>query len=243
LLGPMRSWQIMPLSCHSRFRGNDNKGVLALFIKLWRGLVIGPKIFYDDLMKAIDIILALVCGSMVAFVAGDIFSGLGLYGALMLWILLPIISLLCLWLADYIGKKYEWVFQAAKHVLVGAFATVIDLKFFEFLAVGFLAIVFHQLVAKAVSFLFSTGIKYFGNKYWAFQKHNTEHAPKEVIQFFLITVIGLAIDIGVFYYATKLFGLQSAIPAATSIKLSVIIAAVGAAIWNFTGYKFIVFKK
>ena len=194
-------------------------------------------------MKIIDIIFALVCGKVVGFVASDLIKGLGIpisfYGSLALWIIFPIVALFFLWMADSIGKKILFVFEGAKFFLVGAFATVVDLKLFELLIWIFPI----YILGKVISFIISTLLKYWGNKYWTFKKHQKENVHREIIQFFSITLVGLAIDVSAFYYATKIIGPQFSMPTAIWIKLSVIFAALAAALWNFLGYKFLVFKK
>lgn len=132
------------------------------------------------------------------------------------------------------------MFQAGKHILVGAFATVVDAKFFEFLLIIFIPF---PLVSKGVSFFLSTLIKYSGNKYWTFQKHERENWHIEAGKFLLIMLIGLAIDVSVFHYLTNILGPQFSINSALWIKSSVVLSAIVAAIWNFTGDKFLVFKK
>lgn len=192
-------------------------------------------------MKVIDIIFALICGRIVAWLTYDFLKGYGIEISSYKWLLyyaLPIISLACLWLAYLIGKKLLFVFQAAKYFLVGIFVTIIDLKLFEFLVW-----IFPTITSKAISFLISTYIKYWGNKHWVFEKSKKEGIGQEFFQFVIVTVIGLGIDVGSFFYFTKIMGPQFGTPADVWIKLSVIFAALVAVIWNFLGYKFFVFKK
>ena len=199
-------------------------------------------------VKVIDVIFALITGRVIGFVVSDFFKELGIetnfLENVIIWLVFPLVALFCLWVCHVIGRKFLFIFQVAKHVLVGAFATVIDLKLFEFL-VWLLALVvsINPLVAKGISFIFSTLIKYWGNKYWAFQKHEKEDMRREIIQFFVITVVGLAIDVFAFYILTKVTGPQFGIRSVLWIKTSVIFAAIIAAVWNFLGYKFLVFKK
>lgn len=200
-------------------------------------------------MKVTDIIFALICGKVVGFVLGDILraSGIsiGIYYFLLLWIVLPVLALFCLWVASIIGRKLLFVYQGAKHLLVGAFATVIDLKVFEFLLfiLSFLSIVIHPLLLKGASFLFSTSIKYWGNKYWTFGKHEKENWHREAFHFFLINFVGVFIDVGTFHFFTDTLGPQFGATPGAWLKVSVIAAAAVAAIWNFSGDKFLVFKK
>lgn len=199
-------------------------------------------------MKVIDIIFALVCGWIVAWLAHDFLKGYGIEIGSYKWLLyfsLPIFSLACLWLAYLIGKKLLFVFQAAKYILVGIFVTIIDLKLFEFLVWIFSLFLtaINPVISKGISFLISTYIKYWGNKHWTFEKPEKEGIRQEIFQFVIVTIIGLTIDVSSFFYFTKIMGPQLGTPEDVWIKLSVIFAALVAAVWNFLGYKFLVFKK
>jgi len=199
-------------------------------------------------MKRIDILFAILCGLMFGFLVSDFVAGFGIYlawyGYLALWLVIPVISLMCLQAAYIIGKKFLFVYQVAKHLIVGAIVTIIDLKIFEFL-LWFLSffIIANPLVMKGISFIFSTFLKYLGNKNWAFEKNGKENIRQELFYFFIITLVGLAIDVAAFWYFVNILGPQFAIPSVAWIKLGVIFAAIIAALWNFLGYKFLVFKK
>src|SRR3989344_3434162 len=177
-------------------------------------------------MKVTDTIFALIAGRIVGLIVSDFLREwgipVGVYERLVIWLIFPLLSLFCLWLAYKIGQKILFVFQAAKHLLVGAAATVLDLKLFEFLFWLPAMLLVNPVMVKGISFLFSTSLKYWGNKYWAFQKPEKEHLKKEFTQFFIITLIGLIIDISVFYYATKVAGPQFGLPEAIWMKLSII---------------------
>ena len=202
-------------------------------------------------MKLIDTIFALVSGRIIWIIFSDLLIGwgidLGMYNLLIAWIIFPFISLICLWIAFLIGKKWLFAFQSAKFLLVGAVATVLDLKFFELLLIVPLAVIF----LKGVSFIVATVLKYVGNKYWTFQEYQPFEAAEgkqenlglEIAQFIVITIIGTIIDVVSFYYFTHIMGAPVAINSVVWVKLSVIFAAIVAASFNFLGYKFLVFKK
>ena len=199
-------------------------------------------------MKFIDIIFALISGRIIAFLLQDILMewgiSSGLYVNLAVWLLFPAFSLFCLWIAYLIGKKFLFVYQIAKFLLVGAVATIIDLKIFELFnwILSYFLLV-SLLFSKGLSFLIATALKYVGNKYWAFLKHEKENIKKEITQFFFVTVVGMAIDIIAFYIFVNIIGTQYTISQTLWIKLSVVFAGIVAAVWNFIGYKFWVFKK
>lgn len=197
-------------------------------------------------MKIYDIIIAAVCGESVALLFADFLKEGGaeiIAGQeIILLVSFPLLSVLCLWVAYSIGRKFLFVFQAAKHLLVGAFVTVVDLKVFEFL---FYAVFYGTgiMAAKILSFIIATFIKYFGSKHWVFQKNGAENIGGEAVGFFAVSLVGLAVDAGLFYYLVKIAGPQFAIPSSLWIKLSVIFAAFASAAWNFWGCRFLVFKK
>jgi putative flippase GtrA len=182
-------------------------------------------------MKRNDIIFAIICGLSVAWVGNDF---LPKYGWLF-FIILPILSVCGLLLCDIIGKKLLFVHQAGKFALAGAFADVVDIKVYQFL---FLLLPF-PLFLKAFSFFIATIIKYLTNKHWSFEKHE----GGEVVQFFVVAIVGLLINVVSFYCATEIIHPQFGISAVLWTESSIIFAALVAAAWNFLGYKFIVFKK
>ena len=157
----------------------------------------------------------------------------------MFFIILPILSVIGLYLTYLIGKKYIFIRQAGKFVLTGAFADVIDIKVFQLL---FLLAPF-SLLFKAASFIFATFIKYGISKQWTFEKPEKDGMKKEAVQFFTVTMGGLLLNVCSFYYFTKVMGTQFSLPIKTWTELSIILAALVSAVWNFLGYKFIVFKK
>ena len=181
-----------------------------------------------------EIIFAIICGLAVAWIAIDFFGDRWIF-----LFVLPILSVIGLWLTDLIGKKILFIKQAGKFVLAGSFADVIDIKIFQFL---FLLAPF-SLIFKATSFLFATFVKYWITKHWTFEKPEKDGMKKEAIQFFTVTLVGLLFNVGSFYYFTKIIGPQFSLPFETWTELCIILAALVVAVWNFLGYKFIVFKK
>lgn len=189
----------------------------------------------NNSMNKKDIIFAVICGLCVAWIAMDFLPRYWLY----FFVILPVLSVIGLWMVNLIGKKYLFVKQIGKFVLVGAFADVIDIKIFQ----GLFIFAQFYIFFKAVSFLFATFVKFWLNKYWAFEKDGKENMHKEAIQFFGVTLVGLIINVGSFYYFVKIMGPQFSTTIAVWTELSIIFSALVSAVWNFLGYKFLVFKK
>jgi len=198
-------------------------------------------------MKKIDIILALVTGEITAWFFYALLVNLGVeirFLGLLLAIFLPFLALAGLWICWFLGKRFLWIFQAAKFLLIGVLATLVDLGILNLLilvsgiATGSLFSVF-----KGISFITATCSKYFGDKFWAFEKMERAGMGREFSQFFVVTLIGLAINVGVASLVVNLLGPQFGLTEKMWANIGAIIAAFVSAIWNFLGYKFIVFKK
>ena len=131
------------------------------------------------------------------------------------------------------------IFQAVKHLIVGGLATLLDLAIFTVL------FWLNPLVSKSISFLIATVVKYWGNKHWTFKEHGEGSCAQagkinsEVVHFFIVTLVGLAINVASFSFFVKI---ETGMPPVIWTELSIIFAALVAALWNFISYKFIVFK-
>jgi len=198
-------------------------------------------------MKKIDIILALVIGEVIAWFFYGILKNLGFeirFLGLILVIFFPILALLGIWIAWLLGKKFLWIFQAAKFLLIGALATLVDLGVLNLLIwISGLAAGLPFSIFKGISFIVATCSKYLGDKFWAFEKMERIGIGKEFNQFFIVTLIGLGINIGAASLIVNVAGPQFGLTEKIWANIGAILAAFVSAVWNFLAYKFIVFKK
>lgn len=199
-------------------------------------------------MNKKDLFIATCCGAAVAATLSAFFDD---YGIVLPWYWIAAIAIgsgffsaFCLWLAWKLSYKFIFVFQVAKHVLIGAFATIIDLNVFQLLfwIVSFF-VPAGRFAIKAVSFIAASLIKFYGNKLWVFQKRDTQDQKAEIFKFYLVVAVGLLIDMSFFYFFTKITGPLLGASDYAWLKISVLFSASIAAIWNFVGDKFLVFKK
>ncbi len=204
-------------------------------------------------MKKEDTILAIVTGLVLAWFMMSLIKSagvnqvMGVSLGLLTWILfltLPVLAVFCLWIAELIGKKFPFVFQLAKFLLIGALATLLDLGVLNLLITIFQkaeGLVFS--VSKGISFLVATFAKYWANKFLAFEQKEMAGVEKEFAQFFIVTFIGLGVNVGVASLVVNVVGPQFGLPPQVWASVGGIAAAFAGFAWNFLGYKFIVFKK
>ena len=134
------------------------------------------------------------------------------------------------------AKKYPFILQAAKFSLAGGFADVIDIKVFQLL---FFFAPF-SLLFKTISFLVGTFVKYFFDKYWTFEKREKAGMSGEILKFFAVAITGVLFNVVSFYFFSRM---KTEMPFKAWQELSIILSALVTAVWNFLGYKFLVFKK
>ena len=200
-------------------------------------------------MKKIDVVLSLVTGEGVAWLfIWLIKNSPNLNFPFLNWllpILFPILAVFALWVSYTIGKKYLFVYQLAKFLLIGAFFAIFDLIILNLLMEEFgiskdSGLKYSLFVA--ISFVIATTVKYVADKYWAFEKSEKGQMGVEFVKFFLITLVSGVIQVGV---ASVVFNALS-----SSGMTDVVLGNVGkilgiavASVFNFICYKFIVFKK
>ena len=155
-----------------------------------------------------------------------------------LTIIFPILGALGIRISYLVGKKFLFIYQLAKFLLIGTAAALVDLGILNLLifasgvSVGLWFSVF-----KATSFIIAFSAKFLGDKLWAFEKKEVRGVGKEFSKFFGVTLVGLLINVVV---ASLVVRAGSGLVWA---NVSGIIAAIATVLWNFPMYKFIVFKK
>ncbi|MFH1956294.1 MAG: GtrA family protein [Patescibacteria group bacterium] len=216
-------------------------------------------------LKKTDLLLAIIIGEITAWLililaqtilAPELYSKLQLI-IKSLPVVFPVICAVGFYIAFLISKKIGIVYQLAKFALVGGLNTLMDwgtLAFLIFLfrkafliessmvifSVFSLTIIFYSFF-KALSFIVATVNSYLWNKFWTFKRDSTETVGKEFLQFIIISIIGFVINVGIasgiYKWISPVAGLN---PDQWGILAAVVATAVSM-IWNFLGYKFIVF--
>ena len=204
-------------------------------------------------MKKEDIILALLAGEGVAglmygFIKNSqVKTILGIDSSIVGWFLifsLPFIALLALFVCYLIGKKFLFIFQMAKFFLIGILTTLFDLGIMNILILIFgMFTGWTYNLFKAISFLCATIAKYWANKFLAFEKKESKEMKKEFIQFLSITMVSLLINVSVASFVVNTIEPQLGLSTIIWANVGAIIASIAGSLWNFVGYKFIVFKK
>ncbi|MBI1838954.1 MAG: GtrA family protein [Candidatus Colwellbacteria bacterium] len=101
----------------------------------------------------------------------------------------------------------------------------------------------YLLLLNSISFLVAVANSYFMNKYWTFNADNGGMGV-QAYKFLTVSLVGAAINSGFVYgittYITPPF---ESIGPISWVNMAKVVATGASLIWNFLGYKFIVFRK
>lgn len=211
-----------------------------------------------------DYLLGLAAGFVIGLLVLPILKNAkpDLYDLIAL-VIVPLFTLgvpLGLVIASFIAKKIPLVWQLAKFLVIGVMNTLVDIGVLalitilvasrantltsekEWFTMATLVVTYYSLY-KGLSFIIANINSYFWNKYWTFGSQSVDHAPKEFLQFFFVSIVGFAINVIV---ASVTFSFFTGSGTLTVSQAGLIGAAMGSVlglVWNFVGYKFFVFKQ
>ena len=148
-----------------------------------------------------------------------------------------------MWIAGLIGLRSLAMFQFAKYGAAGALSAFIDLGILNIFSLIFkvysgpLIILFNS-----IGFLIATTNAYFWNRLWVFKKDGKRPSVKEYARFICVTFTGLLLNTGIVYLMTTVIGAPEGISEPVWENISKFSAIIPNVMWNFIGYKFIIFK-
>jgi len=205
-------------------------------------------------MKKIDLISSIVLGLIISAFAIALLSALeseikvlGINTTL-LWLSIIIVvpSLIVLWvyITSRLGNRRHVFFQFGKFIPIGVSNTAIDFGVLNlFILTSGVDKGLWFSVFKGVSFLCAVTNSYLWNKFWTFESRGTTGIGRQFVKFILVSGIGFVINVVVASFIVNFvepIGVTSSIIWANIGALASLFIVM---IWNFLGYKFLVFKK
>jgi putative flippase GtrA len=152
-----------------------------------------------------------------------------------------------------IGRKISFIWQLSKFGVTGVLNALVDLGTLSILTfffrayynidskdIAFGVITFYSIY-KSASFIIANINSYFWNKHWTF--HQEDRKGSEFLQFFIVSIIGFAINVIVASLIFESIAASIGISADQAGLIGAVVGSVAGLAWNFIGYKFLVFKK
>lgn len=144
----------------------------------------------------------------------------------------------------FLFQKLKSILQLIKFMEVGVLNTLIDFSILNLLLwVTDITEGYIYLIFIAVAFTFATVNSYLWNKYWTFQKKETAAAAREFGGFYIVTAISLLLREVIAHVVVNVIGIQFGLSAVIWANIGSGIGVLVAFMWNFLGYKFLIFKK
>lgn len=196
-------------------------------------------------MSKRDVFLTLAASFMVGLYLIPTLINTGAFSKLpspfiILFVVLPTVSLVGMFSIHLISKKIALLWQIAKFALVGFLNTAIDFGILNFLS-GIFSVTRGAgiIPINAVSVSLAIINSFYWNKDWVFA------SPKKAnfITFVIITVIGLSINTAIVYILTTFFRPIIVDSPALWANVAKALATIVSMVWNFLGYKLIVFRR
>jgi len=205
-----------------------------------------------------DLILSLICGEITSWFLILViknpyvkeFGGLAKMESL-IWalpIILPIIFVAGTLIGRAFSRLFEVISQIVKFLEIGVLNTFIDLGILNFL-VGLSGVTSGLGLAplNTFSFLCAATNSYYWNKFWTFsasaQGYGGQRKRWVFLRFLFISVIGWGINTSIVVLGTTFISPLAALSVGAWINVVKLTATFVSMVWNFLGYKFIVFKK
>lgn len=155
---------------------------------------------------------------------------------------LGVLTMVGLFMMNFLKKWVRMMWQAGKFIVVGGLNTFLDFAVLNSLIIATgTSSGKTLLVFKALAFIVAVVNSYFWNKYWTFEFKQKKRG--EVIEFFVISVIGLAINVGVTSLVVNVVGPQLGLTSIVWANIGALAATFAALLWNFVGYKVLVFRE
>lgn len=196
-------------------------------------------------MEKSDFIASLILGGIIGLFLAFILQGFGfvLFSPWVLILVLPILVVVGVYIGELIGKKIPVILQLIKFGMVGFANTAVDFGILNLLmATTGITSGKNIFLLNSISFVIAVIHSYFWNKFWTFGVKKTE-ATKEFLQFLIVSMVGLLINGAIVYMITTWIKPMFGMTEVSWANAGKIAATVISLVWNFIGYKFIVFKK
>ena len=205
-------------------------------------------------MKKIDIISPIVLGLIIAaFIIAllkvteseILLAGTNsLFLAILIIFLVPLLLVVWVYITFHLGKRRHIFFQFGKFIPIGVSNTAIDFGVLNLLILssgvdkGFLFSAF-----KGISFICAVTNSYLWNKFWTFESRGREGLGKQFLKFMIVAGVGFVINVAIASLLVNIIGPLWGISPIMWANISAFASIVIVILWNFLGYKLIVFKK
>ncbi len=202
-------------------------------------------------MKRRDLFAITIIGAAVGLLSQPILvtmaDSLGINLTLLVrlgvFVAFTVLAPLALFILSFAGKFVPVLYQFGKFAAVGVLNTFVDVGVLnlEILAFG-TPEAWPYRIMKGVSFLAATTNSFLWNKFWTFDSRGPANS-RETIKFYAVAVGGFLINVGIASYVFSGIARPESITPNLWANIGAMAGVASAFIWDFLGYKYLVFRK
>jgi len=158
-------------------------------------------------------------------------------------VVFPFIFLLGSLVGKFLSRIIPVIFQIVRYGEIGVLNTFIDFGVLNLLSWN-AGITSGKYIAlfNTISFLCAATNSYYWNRFWTFPSRKSA-TSREFFRFLVITGVGWGINTGIVFGGTTYIAPFAGLSGGTWMNVIKLSAIIFSLIWNFSGYKFLVFKK
>jgi putative flippase GtrA len=202
-------------------------------------------------MKRRDLWASVIIGAAVGLlsqpilvnVAGSFNISLTLGLRIGVFVGFTLLAPLALFILSLLGRMLPVLYQFGKFAAVGTLNTFVDIGVLnlEILAFGTPA-AWPYRIMKTVSFLAGTTNSFLWNKFWTFDSREPANAS-QTVKFYSVAVVGFILNVGLASYVFTSVARPTSISPNLWANIGALAGVAAAFLWDFIGYKYLVFKK
>jgi putative flippase GtrA len=197
-----------------------------------------------------DYLLAAVCGFITAVFLLPTLKNIRIeiaYFKFLAPILVPVLWLVVLKITIFLRRWIPFLYQFAKFAIVGFLNTAIDFGVLNILSI-LIGVTKGFLIGgvNVPGFFLAATNSYFWNKFWVFSGKREEGERVDYSDFFTflaVVIIGILINGGIVIFLTTYLSPFFDLLAGQWLNAAKAFATIVSMIWNFVGFKFLVFNK
>lgn len=199
-----------------------------------------------------DIVFGFIIGAAVGVLVQPVISnfavtlsniglGVNIKTRILAFVFFTLLAPAALFAASFVGKFVAPIYQFAKFAAVGTLNSFINLGVGNALAaITNITSGWQVTLFSVVSSLVATTNSFFWNKLWTFDSKGG-NVSVQAVKFYLITGVGIVLNAAAVTLVNSLR--PGALDGKVWLNVAFLSGIAASFLWNFLGYKFIVFKK
>jgi|SRR3989344_1532866 len=195
-----------------------------------------------------DLLSALITGLTTGVIAWRVFAFLGrpdLMGISLAWLIIvvPLFWIAGVNLGYFLGRFFPFFNQFGKYAAIGFTNAAVDFGVLNFLiAWSGVAFGLTYTLFKTVSFIVAVTHSYLWNRRWAFEAHS-DSGGREFVKFMVVNIVAAVINVGVASLVVNGVDPMFSLDQNSWANIGAVAGSAVALIFNFVGFKLVVFKK